>query len=207
MLSDGVIFLHVNTHTGRKNKPSRIAEKVQVERLEPPHTNLAPKLSSKHLSGTRFSSNSDEKTAAENCRRDFCQSGLNQLFLVQINAEIDLVIMWKSDRQFPFCLVFLNTQFSLGTFTFRFEATGGLYWVCLPNFEPWSDHEDDTRVASPLSKLPRQASGRTFDLNRFNVFHIRLQGHSSTESGSSLPPSGPEVKSVPPNCNGPPSRF
>ncbi|GBN45043.1 hypothetical protein AVEN_91974-1 [Araneus ventricosus] len=46
---------------------------------------LASNLGSKHLSGTRFSSNSDVKTAAENClngqRRDFYQARLNKLGL------------------------------------------------------------------------------------------------------------------------------
>ncbi|GBM24054.1 hypothetical protein AVEN_163218-1 [Araneus ventricosus] len=48
-----------------------------------PKTGLTPNLGSKHLSGTRFSSNSDIKTAAENWLngqgRDFYQLGLNKL--------------------------------------------------------------------------------------------------------------------------------
>ncbi|GBM25970.1 hypothetical protein AVEN_223106-1 [Araneus ventricosus] len=41
---------------------------------------LFPKLK-EHLSGTRFSSDSDVKTAVENCGRDFYQSGLKKLAL------------------------------------------------------------------------------------------------------------------------------
>ncbi|GBM89386.1 hypothetical protein AVEN_219844-1, partial [Araneus ventricosus] len=43
-------------------------ELLQVESLEPPpySPDLAPNLSSKHLSGTRFSSESDVKTIVEN---------------------------------------------------------------------------------------------------------------------------------------------
>ncbi|GBN93121.1 hypothetical protein AVEN_48221-1 [Araneus ventricosus] len=55
-----------------------------------------------HLSGTRFSSESDAKTAAENCLhghgRDFYPDGLKRLSCVQINASVDVEIMWKSDR-------------------------------------------------------------------------------------------------------------
>ncbi|GBN95542.1 hypothetical protein AVEN_86118-1 [Araneus ventricosus] len=50
------------------------------------HTlDVAPNLGSKHLSGTRLSSNSDVKTAAEDWLngqgRDFYQAGLNKLIL------------------------------------------------------------------------------------------------------------------------------
>ncbi|GBN28184.1 hypothetical protein AVEN_207285-1 [Araneus ventricosus] len=82
MLSDGAILLHGNTHTARK-----IAAKVQVGSLEPPpySSNLAQNLFSKHISGTRFSSNSDAKTSAENWLsrqgRDFGQACLNKLVL------------------------------------------------------------------------------------------------------------------------------
>ncbi|GBM23448.1 hypothetical protein AVEN_181567-1 [Araneus ventricosus] len=67
----------------KKLQNSRIAAKVQVGSLETPSysPNLAPNLGSKHLSGTRFSSDSDAKTAVENCGRDFCQAGLNKLVL------------------------------------------------------------------------------------------------------------------------------
>ncbi|GBM03569.1 hypothetical protein AVEN_203151-1 [Araneus ventricosus] len=56
--------------------------------LEPPSPlspDLAPNLGYKHLSGTRCSSNSVVKPAAESWlngqRRDFCQAGLNKLVL------------------------------------------------------------------------------------------------------------------------------
>ncbi|GBM71351.1 hypothetical protein AVEN_44674-1 [Araneus ventricosus] len=46
---------------------------------------LAPNLGSKHLSGTRFSSESDVETVVENwlngTGRVFCQAGLNKLVL------------------------------------------------------------------------------------------------------------------------------
>ncbi|GBM96036.1 hypothetical protein AVEN_240227-1 [Araneus ventricosus] len=59
MFSDCVILLHDNTHTRSQN--SRIAVKVQVGSLEPPtyRQDSALNLGSKHLSGTRFSSESD----------------------------------------------------------------------------------------------------------------------------------------------------
>ncbi|GBN40662.1 hypothetical protein AVEN_73343-1 [Araneus ventricosus] len=54
--------------------------------LNPPYSpDLAPNLSSKHLSGTNFSSNSDVKTAAANWLngqgRNFYRTGLNKLVL------------------------------------------------------------------------------------------------------------------------------
>ncbi|GBL86506.1 hypothetical protein AVEN_194771-1 [Araneus ventricosus] len=66
---------------------SRIAAKFRVRSLEAllysPHS--VPNLGSKHLSGTRFFSNNDVKTAAENWLdgqgRDFYQDGLNKLAL------------------------------------------------------------------------------------------------------------------------------
>ncbi|GBL80229.1 hypothetical protein AVEN_199519-1 [Araneus ventricosus] len=66
---------------------SRIAAEVRVGSLEPPpcSPDSAPNLGSKYLSGTRFSPESDVKTAAENWLngegRDFCQAGLNKLVL------------------------------------------------------------------------------------------------------------------------------
>ncbi|GBL86847.1 hypothetical protein AVEN_96072-1 [Araneus ventricosus] len=62
---------------------SRIAVKIQEGSLEPPpySPDLTPNLGSKYLSGTRLSSNSDVKTAAENCGRDFYQVGLSKLVL------------------------------------------------------------------------------------------------------------------------------
>ncbi|GBN79891.1 hypothetical protein AVEN_192156-1 [Araneus ventricosus] len=71
---------------------SRIAAKVQMGSLEPPYSPdlapsdylLLPQLK-EHLSGTRFSSDSDVKTAAENWLngqgRDFYQAGLNKMVL------------------------------------------------------------------------------------------------------------------------------
>ncbi|GBN45370.1 hypothetical protein AVEN_85024-1 [Araneus ventricosus] len=73
---------------------SRIAARGQVVSLEtfPPYSSdLAPNDSflfpkfKEHLAGTRFSSDTDVKTAAENCLngqgRDFYQAGLNKLVL------------------------------------------------------------------------------------------------------------------------------
>ncbi|GBN87507.1 hypothetical protein AVEN_265703-1 [Araneus ventricosus] len=66
MFSDGVILLHENIHTVRKTQ--ELPEKIQMGSLEPlPYSpDLAPNLGSKHLSGTRFSSNINVKTGAEN---------------------------------------------------------------------------------------------------------------------------------------------
>ncbi|GBM04566.1 hypothetical protein AVEN_93967-1 [Araneus ventricosus] len=72
----------------------------------------APNLGSKHLNRTRFYSNSDMKTVAEKWLNEqgphFYQAGLNKLVLRSDNAYIDLVIIWKSDRQvrllIPFCI-------------------------------------------------------------------------------------------------------
>ncbi|GBN24038.1 hypothetical protein AVEN_242398-1 [Araneus ventricosus] len=66
MLSDGVILLHVNTHVSRKTQ--ELLQKFKWEVWSHPSysSGLAPNLGSTHLSGTRFSSNSDVKTAAEN---------------------------------------------------------------------------------------------------------------------------------------------
>ncbi|GBO05282.1 hypothetical protein AVEN_198595-1 [Araneus ventricosus] len=61
------------------------ATKVQVGSLElhPYSPDLAPNLSSKHLSGRKLSSDSDERTPVENWfnvhGRDFYQAGLNKL--------------------------------------------------------------------------------------------------------------------------------
>ncbi|GBO15586.1 hypothetical protein AVEN_169752-1, partial [Araneus ventricosus] len=65
MLSDGVILLHVNTHSARKTQ--ELLRKFKWEIWNHPYTSdSAPILGSKHLSGTRFSSESDVKTVAEN---------------------------------------------------------------------------------------------------------------------------------------------
>ncbi|GBM02512.1 hypothetical protein AVEN_76544-1 [Araneus ventricosus] len=99
MLSDGVILLHHNTHTARKSQ--EWLRKVQVGSLEPPLTpyspDSAPNLGCSHLSGTRFSSESDVKTDAEHWLngRDVISAkpGQASWSCVQINASIDLVIM------------------------------------------------------------------------------------------------------------------
>ncbi|GBO40838.1 hypothetical protein AVEN_254666-1 [Araneus ventricosus] len=76
MLSDGVILLHDNTHTARKKQEMLRNFKWEVwsHHLQP---DSAPNLRSKHLSGTRFSSESDVKTALDRT----CQAGLNKLVL------------------------------------------------------------------------------------------------------------------------------
>ncbi|GBN48316.1 hypothetical protein AVEN_249193-1 [Araneus ventricosus] len=67
MLCDGVILLHDNTHTARKTQELPRKFKWEVWSHQPPYSpDSAPNLGSKHLSATRFSSNSDAKTAAEN---------------------------------------------------------------------------------------------------------------------------------------------
>ncbi|GBN56148.1 hypothetical protein AVEN_215299-1 [Araneus ventricosus] len=85
MLSDGVILLHDNIHTVRKTQEFLQKFKWQVWSQPPYSPDLAPNLGSKHLSGTRFSSNSDVKTAPENWLneqgRDFYQVGLNKFVL------------------------------------------------------------------------------------------------------------------------------
>ncbi|GBM64108.1 hypothetical protein AVEN_173262-1 [Araneus ventricosus] len=85
MLKDGVILLHYNTQTARKTQ--ELLQKFMWESWShPPYRlDLAPNLGSKHLSGKRFSSNSDVKAAAENRLsgqvRDFYLAGLNKLVL------------------------------------------------------------------------------------------------------------------------------
>ncbi|GBN19353.1 hypothetical protein AVEN_61676-1 [Araneus ventricosus] len=85
MLSDGVILLQDNIHT--ESETQELLQKFKWEVWSRPlySPDLAPNLGSKHLSGTRLSSNSDVKTAAENWLngqgRDFYQAGLNKLVL------------------------------------------------------------------------------------------------------------------------------
>ncbi|GBN42174.1 hypothetical protein AVEN_37355-1 [Araneus ventricosus] len=85
MLSNGFIFLHGNTHTA--NKTQELLQKYKWEVWSHPSysPDLAPNVSSKHLFGTIFSSNSDVKTAAEKWLnrqgRDFYQAGFNKLVL------------------------------------------------------------------------------------------------------------------------------
>ncbi|GBM51795.1 hypothetical protein AVEN_4308-1 [Araneus ventricosus] len=85
MLSDGVILLHDNTHTARKTQELLQKYKWEVWSHPPYSPDSAPNLGSKHLSGTRFSSNSPVKTAAENWLngqgRDSHQAGFNELIL------------------------------------------------------------------------------------------------------------------------------
>ncbi|GBO24014.1 hypothetical protein AVEN_144781-1 [Araneus ventricosus] len=67
MLSDGVILLHDNIHTALKTQ--ELLRKFNWEVSVTPaalQPESAPNLGSKHLSGTRFSSNSDVKTVVEN---------------------------------------------------------------------------------------------------------------------------------------------
>ncbi|GBN90737.1 hypothetical protein AVEN_169093-1, partial [Araneus ventricosus] len=54
------------THTARKTQELLQKFKWEVWRNPPYSPDLAPNLDSKHLSGIRLSSSSDEKTAAEN---------------------------------------------------------------------------------------------------------------------------------------------
>ncbi|GBL89514.1 hypothetical protein AVEN_87850-1 [Araneus ventricosus] len=85
MLSDGIILLHDNTHTATKTQELLQKFKWEVWSHLTYSPDLAPITCSKHLSGKRFSSNSDAKTAAENWfigqGRDFYQAGLNNLVL------------------------------------------------------------------------------------------------------------------------------
>ncbi|GBO19711.1 hypothetical protein AVEN_236275-1, partial [Araneus ventricosus] len=65
MLSDGVILLNDNTHSAHKTQELLRKFKWEVwSLLYSPDS--APNLGSKHLSGTKFSSESDVKTAAKN---------------------------------------------------------------------------------------------------------------------------------------------
>ncbi|GBN78647.1 hypothetical protein AVEN_161098-1 [Araneus ventricosus] len=79
MLSDGVIFLHNNTHTARKTQ--ELLQKFKWEVWSHPSysPDSAPNLCSKHLSGTKSSSDSDMKSAAGNWLngqgRDIYQAG------------------------------------------------------------------------------------------------------------------------------------
>ncbi|GBO34059.1 hypothetical protein AVEN_210888-1 [Araneus ventricosus] len=88
MLSDGVILLHDNTHTTRRTQ--ELLRKFKWKVIQPSLTKTnspdsAPNLGYKHLSGTRFSSNSDVKIVLENwlnrTGHDFCKAGLNKLVL------------------------------------------------------------------------------------------------------------------------------
>ncbi|GBM31991.1 hypothetical protein AVEN_222321-1 [Araneus ventricosus] len=79
MLSAGVIFLHDIIHTALKTLRKFKWEVWSHPSYSP---DLAPNLDCKHLSGTRFSSDNDVKTASENwLRRDFYQARLYKLVL------------------------------------------------------------------------------------------------------------------------------
>ncbi|GBN78904.1 hypothetical protein AVEN_31799-1 [Araneus ventricosus] len=67
MLSDGVILLHGNANTARKTQELLRKFKWEVWNHPTPYSpDTAPNLGSKHLSGTRFSSESDVKIVVEN---------------------------------------------------------------------------------------------------------------------------------------------
>ncbi|GBM24269.1 hypothetical protein AVEN_22595-1 [Araneus ventricosus] len=65
MLSDGVILLHDNTHIASKTQKLLQKFKWKVRSHPQYSPDSAPNLNSKHLSGTRFSSNSDVKTVRD----------------------------------------------------------------------------------------------------------------------------------------------
>ncbi|GBN09605.1 hypothetical protein AVEN_40910-1 [Araneus ventricosus] len=65
MLSDGVILLHEKTHTVSKTQELLRKFKLEVW-SHSPTPDSAPNLCSKHLSGIRFSWESDVKTVVEN---------------------------------------------------------------------------------------------------------------------------------------------
>ncbi|GBL78150.1 hypothetical protein AVEN_105715-1 [Araneus ventricosus] len=80
MLSDVVILLHDNTHTALKAQ--ELLRKFKWEIWIPPYSpDSANNLVSKNLSGTRFSSNSENscRELAQWAELDFCQAGLNKL--------------------------------------------------------------------------------------------------------------------------------
>ncbi|GBM26616.1 hypothetical protein AVEN_85219-1 [Araneus ventricosus] len=66
MLSDGVIFLHGNTHTAFKTEESLHKFKWEVWNHSPYSPDSASNLDSNYLSGARLSSDSDVEIAAEN---------------------------------------------------------------------------------------------------------------------------------------------
>ncbi|GBL72042.1 hypothetical protein AVEN_79361-1, partial [Araneus ventricosus] len=68
-----------------------------------------------------------------------------------------------------------------------FEATKGLFWNGLRNFEVRRDDKEDTRDA-PISRLTNDVT--------FNV-HAHIHSGSSVEWVSELEPSSPEVQTLP----------
>ncbi|GBM97721.1 hypothetical protein AVEN_125247-1 [Araneus ventricosus] len=89
LLSDGVILLHGNTHTANKTQEWLLKFKREVW-SHPYSPYSAPSLGSKHLSGTRFSSESDVKTVDENWLNGqdviSTKPGETSVSCVQINA-------------------------------------------------------------------------------------------------------------------------
>ncbi|GBN23551.1 hypothetical protein AVEN_212141-1 [Araneus ventricosus] len=81
MLRDGVILLHDNTHNARKTQ--ELLRKFKWEDWS--HQSTAQVRHSKHLYGTRFSSNSAIETIVENWLngqgRDFYKARLNKFTL------------------------------------------------------------------------------------------------------------------------------
>ncbi|GBM11510.1 hypothetical protein AVEN_46526-1, partial [Araneus ventricosus] len=94
---------------------SSMAAKVQVGSLEPSlySPDSVSNLGSNHIFGTRFSSESDGKTDIENWlnRQDVISAKPGEISwsCVQINVSIDLVIMWKSDRQYQSYIDYSNS--------------------------------------------------------------------------------------------------
>ncbi|GBN60101.1 hypothetical protein AVEN_51095-1 [Araneus ventricosus] len=116
MLSDGVILLHGNTHTARKIQ--ELLQNFKREVWSHPHP-IQPRFGiqsgSEILYGTRFSSDSDVKTATGNWLngqgRDFYQVELNKLVLRSDKCLNVLAIMCKSDWQV--CLLIPSCIFCL----------------------------------------------------------------------------------------------
>ncbi|GBO09493.1 hypothetical protein AVEN_51909-1 [Araneus ventricosus] len=101
MLSDGVNLLHGNTHAARKTQELLRKFKWEVWSHSP---DSAPNLGSKHLSGTRFSSESDVKTVVENWLykqgHDFYRARLSEFVLRSDkcrNRFGDYVEKWSFD--------------------------------------------------------------------------------------------------------------
>ncbi|GBO40500.1 hypothetical protein AVEN_84302-1 [Araneus ventricosus] len=84
MLSDGVIVLHDKTLLAKFKNCCKSSSGKSGANL-PYSPDLAPNLGSKHLTGTRFSSESDVRTVVENWLngqgRDFYSAGLNNFAL------------------------------------------------------------------------------------------------------------------------------
>ncbi|GBO15434.1 hypothetical protein AVEN_139206-1 [Araneus ventricosus] len=103
MLSDGVILLHGNTHTALKTQELLRKFKWEVWSHPPNSPDSTPSLGSKHLSGTRLSSDGDEKTAAENwlngLGRHFCQAGLNKSVLRSDKRLLLLLMVVPEDQK------------------------------------------------------------------------------------------------------------